>query len=187
MELKCRCFASLFRQGCVSIVPLWNWNVDSQIVYIKAFFVSIVPLWNWNMRIKSLLVWLNLFQSYLYGIEISTKIDRMNTALLVSIVPLWNWNIGVEFSKFCQPCFNRTFMELKYCLLMPFLTLKHCFNRTFMELKSLTDSYYYQDFWFQSYLYGIEILVWVMIHLMMIVSIVPLWNWNMTATALQVV
>ena len=40
-------------------------------------------------------------------------------------------------------------------------TLRHCFNRTFMELKLLlTIKKYFYDL-FQSYLYGIEIMVLV--------------------------
>ena len=32
----------------VSIVPLWNWNLDWRWKGRKDFTVSIVPLWNWN-------------------------------------------------------------------------------------------------------------------------------------------
>ncbi len=79
----------------------------------------------------------SLFQSYLYGIEIIASIfsDICST---VSIVPLWNWNISVmQYQKIITICFNRTFMELKWR------------KRDVYLPASL----------FQSYLYGIEMIV----------------------------
>ena len=97
--------------------------------------VSIVPLWNWNMDLLVSLKCLILFQSYLYGIEIMFLLKAF-CSFCVSIVPLWNWNwcrgdrgrhslwlfqsylYGIEIKGGCTEVyraarFNRTFMELK--------------------------------------------------------------------------
>ena len=77
----------------------------------------------------------------------------------VLIVPLWNWNQWLGADYLTQPTsFNRTFMELKYGWTSSYQSWNGSFNRTFMELK-----------W----------IFWSEITYLLIVLIVPLWNWNM--------
>ena len=75
----------------VSIVPLWNWNTLFPLKETNFLTVSIVPLWNWNIGVPS----------------------NNDEPPRVSIVPLWNWNKLKPVPLSSQPCFNRTFMELK--------------------------------------------------------------------------
>ena len=67
-----------------------------------------------------------------------------------------------RINRFCHNCFNRTFMELK--------SNKFNFTRIYAS--------------FQSYLYGIEIISEVTSTSDTLVSIVPLWNWNLLYHAL---
>ena len=96
--------------------------------YLYGIEILVAILLNYHSR--------GWFQSYLYGIEIGFQLLRMHTL----------------------QGFNRTFMELKYCILEYSLVRLGSFNRTFMELKYLgsIDSPI-QISEFQSYLYGIEI------------------------------
>ena len=149
------------------------------IIYYYNVKVSIVPLWNWNYVAAMGLTGALAFQSYLYGIEMTSWL-LVCLSYLVSIVPLWNWNrwrshpgkrmfrsfnrTFMELKcytrgqiKFESKGFNRTFMELKCVTQMPYIDLIHCFNRTFMELK----------YWYR------HIVIYCSR-----VSIVPLWNWN---------
>ena len=130
--------------------------MEKRIIFTLLQFVLIVPLWNWNTVIS----FVEIFGRF------------------VLIVPLWNWNRSYRSTVAEWPCFNRTFMELKWIIATWYQQDKHVlivplwnwnlehvvlvglvvrFNRTFMELKcgkavSLSDG--------------------------SIVLIVPLWNWN---------
>ena len=79
---------------------------------------------------------------------------------IVLIVPLWNWNICGGEGGWCAICSNRTFMELKLLLSQLIEIRQICSNRTFMELKFIGNI--------------TELSV-------LIVLIVPLWNWNLGA------
>ena len=79
----------------------------------------------------------------------------------VLIVPLWNWNrIYAKFASFEPLCSNRTFMELKLVLFALSHSAFKGSNRTFMELKYCRRTYS---------------------PLLVLVLIVPLWNWNSLA------
>ena len=122
-------------------------------------YVSIVPLWNWNCGMpKTCIIHLFKFQSYLYGIEIPDW-PICSRIYVVSIVPLWNWNIKPQSWSSDSKCFNRTFMELKYWGAIIEILPGLCFNRTFMELKFSPIRSQHCSLLFQSYLYGIEIII----------------------------
>ena len=165
--------------------------------------VSIVPLWNWNFLYTRLVIKHHvLFQSYLYGIEISTATIvpmlpmcfnrtfmelkwarglRNTLASPVSIVPLWNWN---DSRLYPPGCGSRAFQSYLYGIEITGVSW------TIQAYKV-----------FQSYLYGIEISftpglssnimfcfnrTFMELKFLQLpsypccrcVSIVPLWNWN---------
>ena len=120
-----------------------------------------------------------MFQSYLYGIEMSLLTWANNPPI----------------------CFNRTFMELKFMFwwlgskvnkIVSIVPLWN-WNRYVLELLSIGRTVSIVPLWnwnnfssreagavieFQSYLYGIEIFVLRNESMYRQVSIVPLWNWN---------
>ena len=90
---------------------------------------------------------------------------------------------GIEIAQYCPvPCWrhrlNRTFMELKFCLVIRNQFSFCCLNRTFMELK-LSCMYLSSASakLFKSHLYGIEISygLRMLCHLLDF-FIAPLWN-----------
>ena len=163
----------------VLIVPLWNWNylmccaIYTQNTSFNRTFmelklinhrpksgdmrVLIVPLWNWNQHYQQQQQTLaKVFIVPLWNwnsLVISSCILLSN----VLIVPLWNWNTTCCWVLEQCNSFNRTFMELKFTSLSQVASNTRCFNRTFMELKCLH---------------------WLRLWLVLIVLIVPLWNWN---------
>ena len=119
--------------------------------------VSIVPLWNWNKAAK-------VRYRRRYGFNRTfMELKFRNTTLqhcigCVSIVPLWNWNCLRLCKLAARDGFNRTFMELKLSSLLLTVYRLQRFNRTFMELK---------------------LRLLLPCGAVCLVSIVPLWNWNM--------
>ena len=191
---------AILDQVMVSIVPLWNWNLRRTLPYFLYWSVSIVPLWNWNFVLWLLMVWsccfnrtfmelkcvhvphrwaaqgfqsylygieiaikrqaikvVNLFQSYLYGIEIASRSKGPRDHRRVSIVPLWNWNIFNLIKYWKASMFQSYLYGIEIVIKFRKLLNEFSFNRTFMELKSLYT------------------IVWLYV---IVVSIVPLWNWN---------
>ena len=93
MELKLarnteRTFAKI-----LLIVPLWNWNMVIDIVFLPFFSLLIVPLWNWNgNRLRRMWGYSRTFNRTFMELKLSGR------------------------TIFCSPSlsFNRTFMELKH-------------------------------------------------------------------------
>ena len=162
--------------------------------------VSIVPLWNWNLNLVSVSSVIDESQSYLYGIEIDNE-ETISNGGYVSIVPLWNWNSNAAGSMTSTKRLNRTFMELKFrrtdwgteelpVSIVPLWNWNEWADETSFNTYE-SQSYLYgieirrgargwrHHLRSQSYLYGIEMTA----HLRWLtpprhVSIVPLWNWN---------
>ena len=124
----------LLHRPRVSIVPLWNWNLCWRVGQYLVLVVSIVPLWNWNVAHLGIQHISCVFQSYLYGIEITVP----------KITPM------------ARASFNRTFMELKL--------LCSCSDRGDGVFQSylygieinIRRTAHRRSPEFQSYLYGIE-------------------------------
>ena len=96
----------------VLIVPLWNWNYDSEESQNKGA--------RFNCTFMEL------------------KYDSMKPGAafyIVLIVPLWNWNWRTSDGRHANACFNCTFMELKWKDWRRHGVAGHRFNCTFMELK----------------------------------------------------
>ena len=101
----------------VSIAPLWNWKtIDASSMPVNERF---------NRTFMELKVGRTLekvlkceFQSHLYGIE-RTICEHVIAHGKVSIAPLWNWKgHHARASLYHHAGFNRTFMELKDCLVL---------------------------------------------------------------------
>ena len=118
------------------IVPLWNWNLYIFRASAWALMALIVPLWNWNKGQSRYVL-------------ISSK---------ALIVPLWNWNCSDSAPNERSPCFNCTFMELKFGRNDKSRYKLSGFNCTFMELKFITEDIPLKK--------GVKALI------------VPLWNWK---------
>ena len=158
MELKWTVVYGCWQVHHVSIVPLWNWNLDEIFVCETVFIsfnrtfmelkynilcygsilkgVSIVPLWNWN----SVSLVCNITGHVVSIVPLWNWNDTEELLTLrvsdVSIVPLWNWN-----SSFTdQPGTNEQFQSYLYGIEINYQILT----------QALQDQ-------FQSYLYGIEI------------------------------
>ena len=162
----------------VSIVPLWNWNcsrllaLPCRVGFNRTFMelkltkglcrdiigiVSIVPLWNWNRQKRALANRRELFQSYLYGIEIHINVCACRA--------FWR--------------FNRTFMELKYtfCVFRGggswFQSYLYGIEIALPQpLTTWNSPVSIVPLW------NWNSLLSLLTHYALRVSIVPLWNWN---------
>ena len=126
----------------------------------------------------------------------------------VSIAPLWNWKLRVACMLSAAGGLNRTFMELKCgCILVgqnKVVSQSYLYGIEIWKILTnlficrRSQSYLYgiemhavgsvtpQQIAPQSYLYGIEIPPMPLQGLAITVSIVPLWNWNLSSTTLSV-
>ena len=143
----------------------------------------------------------NMFQSYLYGIEIlrqlacrqkhtksfnrtfmELKLNQLNPKEfqdLVSIVPLWNWNSDGEhfnvnpFRVSIVPLWN---WNIRWSTMQKRVVWFQSYLYGIEINLQKTNPLLYRAF--QSYLYGIEIQIYYSHFKIYNVSIVPLWNWN---------
>ena len=97
----------------VLLVPLWNWNGRSGIRCKVFLRVLLVPLWNWNLRPAEDQEQVQVFYSYLYGIE-----TKKSVYLHIERMEFYSYLYGIETTHRCNGSgirisFTRTFMELK--------------------------------------------------------------------------
>ena len=181
MELKCWKCMNRKKQD-TSQSYLYGIEIYERVYCEVSANVSIVPLWNWN-NVEDFLV--NLHRSLnrtFMELKWDTN-DEHVCKMAVSIVPLWNWNNYLFLHNYKHVGLNRTFMELKFR------------NAWVISRIGRSQSYLYgieiailiikhpSTLQSQSYLYGIEMKFRRCLYISRLVSIVPLWNWNVCAIA----
>ena len=146
--------------------------------YWSKHYVLIAPLWNWNQQMQKLVESILSSNRTFMELKYARSKDGRNETLCsnrtfmelksakarlaqqrksVLIAPLWNWNLlRLPFRTPCARS-NRTFMELKWHLIVVRRLRTRSSNRTFMELKCVTS---------------------IHVSILALVLIAPLWNWN---------